>query len=351
MELKELKQIAANFTKELRLSAKGEKTSLAFVVHEIALSPTIGEGEMFQVLKIGGSIGQNALVVKQGKEIQVKALEEERLPVFSTGKAFLTFVKSHLRKKVNYLAINFAHELKPVFENNRLDGILTRPSKEHAFVGLVGKQLGAAVENFILKKFHKLINVSVANDTICLTLSGLTKGAAESISGGVVGTGLNFAFFLNDQRLVNLESACFNKFVLSPEGKEIDKLSLQPGEAIFEKEVSGGYLFQHYNLKTDQKLTATHELDKVARGEIMGDKKLARELFKRAGQLVACQIAGIANFKKRPMLFIMEGSLFWVGYNFRKTVAETVKLLAPEYPVSFKAIKDCGIIGAAKLWA
>ena len=60
---------------------------------------------------------------------------------------------------------------------------------------------------------------------------------------------------------------------------------------------------------------------------------------------------GIARFKRRPMVFVMEGSLFWVGYNFRKTVAETVKLLAPDYPVAFKAIKDCGIVGAAKLVA
>ena len=51
------------------------------------------------------------------------------------------------------------------------------------------------------------------------------------------------------------------------------------------------------------------------------------------------------------MVFVMEGSLFWVGYNFRKTVAETVKLLVPEWQVSFKAIKDCGVVGATKLVA
>ncbi|PIP51924.1 hypothetical protein COX09_04455 [Candidatus Beckwithbacteria bacterium CG23_combo_of_CG06-09_8_20_14_all_47_9] len=90
-------------------------------------------------------------------------------------------------------------------------------------------------------------------------------------------------------------------------------------------------------------------MDKVARGEISGDKQIARDLFKRAAQLLACQVAGIARFKKRPMVFVMEGSLFWVGYNFRKTVAETVKLLSPDFPVAFKAIKDCGIVGAAKL--
>ena len=344
-----MEKITAAFVKELQLSAKGETTSLPFVVHEFSPIPLVPDGEAFQVLKIGGSIGQNALVVKQGREILVKAMEEERLPLFSTGKAFLSYIKSHLRKKINYLAINFAHELKPVFENNRLDGILSRASKEHAFIGLIGKQLGVSVEKFIYEKFHRQVIVSVANDTICLTLSGLTLVKPERIAGGIIGTGMNFAFFLNQRQLVNLEAACFDKFEASPEGKTIDRKSLHPGEALFEKEVAGAYLYQYYNLRTGGKLTATHELDKVARGEISGDKQIARDLFKRAAQLIACQVAGIARFKQRPMTFVMEGSLFWIGYNFRKTMAETVKLLAPDFPVSFKAIKDCGIVGAAKL--
>ena len=236
-----------------------------------------------------------------------------------------------------------------IWENNRLDGILTKGTKEHSFTGLIGRQVGVSVQKFIYEKFHRAITVSVANDTICLILSGLTRYPAEGVCGGIVGTGINFAFFLDERQLVNLEAACFDKFDQSQEGKIIDKQSVHPGEDLLEKEVAGAYLFQHYNLKTGGKLTSTHELDKVARGEISGEKQVARDLFKRAAQLLACQVAGIARFKKRPMTFVMEGSLFWIGWNFRKTVAETVKLLAPDYPVAFKAIKDCGIVGAAKL--
>ena len=349
MEIPELEKTTAAFVKELKLSAKGVKTSLPFLIHEFSPIPLVPDGEAFQVLKVGGSIGQNALVVKHGKEIVIKATEEERLPLFSTGKAFLAYVKSNLRKNINYLAINFAHPIKAVWENNRLDGILVNGTKEHAFTGLVGRQVGVSVEKFIYEKFHRQIITSVANDTICLTLSGLTRYPANSVCGGIVGTGMNFAFFLDKRRLVNLEAAYFDKFNQSPEGKEINRKSLHPTDSLFEKEVAGAYLYQHYNLKTGCTLTATHELDKVARGEKPGEKQIARELFKRSAQLLACQVSGIARFKKRPMVFVMEGSLFWVGYNFRKTVAETVKLLAPDYPVTFKAIKDCGIVGAAKL--
>jgi len=349
MDLLELQKITAAFVKELKLSAKGEKTSLPFLIHEFSSTPLVPDGEAFQVLKVGGSIGQNALVVKHGQEIEIKAMEEERLPLFSTGKAFLSYIKSHLRKKINYLAMNFAYPMKPVFENDRLDGIMTIGTKEHAFIGLIGRQVGVSVQKFIYEKFHRAVAVAVANDTICLTLSGLTRYPADSVCGGIVGTGMNFAFFLDQKRLVNLEAACFDKFTQSETGKQIDKHSVQRGNSLFEKEVSGAYLHQHYNLTTGGKLTSTHELDKVARGEISGDKQIARDLFKRAAQLLACQVAGIARFKKRPMVFVMEGSLFWVGYNFRKMVAATVKLLSPDFPVAFKAIKDCGIVGAAKL--
>lgn len=345
------RQITENFQNEIKAAAKGKATSLMFIVHHLSPTSLAKDGEKFQVLKIGGSILQNALVYKEKKKITVKSFEEEHLPIFSTGKSFLALVKSHLRKNVKVLAINFAYPLKPVLENNRLDGILIKSMKEHAFSGLVGKQVGAEVEKFIKIKFNKQIIVTLANDTICLALSGLGTAAPAGLAGGIVGTGMNFAFFLDEHTLVNLESANFNRFEPSATGLLVDGKSIKPGEALFEKEVSGAYLFQHYNLRRKKELgmiESTHQMDKVARGEIIGDKFLARELFKQSAELISCQIAGITNFKKQDMVFVMEGSLFWVGYNYWKTVEETVKNLT-KHKVKFKEIKDCGIVGAAQL--
>ena len=345
------RQIAANFQNEIKTAAKGKTSSLMFIVHHLSPSALVKDGEKFQVLKIGGSILQNALVYKKGQAVIVESLEEEHLPIFSTGKAFLALVKSHLRKNIKVLAINFAYPLKPILENNRLDGILIGGSKEHAFSGLVGKQVGVEIEEFIKIKFNKQIMVTLANDTICLALSGLGTSSPEGLAGGIVGTGMNFAFFLDNHTLVNLESANFDKFEPSAAGLLVDGKSIKPGEALFEKEVSGAYLFQHYNLKRKKefsKIESTHQMDKVARGEMSGDKLLARELFQYSAQLISCQIAGITNFKNQDMVFVMEGSLFWAGYNYRKTVEETVKSLT-KYKVKFKEIKDCGIVGAAQL--
>lgn len=344
-------QITENFKNEIQTAAKGKATCLPFIIHRLSPTPLVKEGEMFQVLKIGGSILQNALVYKDKDEIIIKSFEEERLPIFSTGKAFLALIKSHLRKKIQVLAINFAYSLKPVLENNRLDGVLTTGSKEHAFSGLVGKQVGVKIEKFIKQKFNKRIVVTLANDTICLVLSGLAKTASPGLAGGVVGTGMNFAFFLDEKTLVNLESAHFKRFPQSSAGLKVDNQSIKKGDALFEKEVAGAYLFQHYNLRRKNEfgmIESTHQMDKVARGEIKGDKTLARELFKYSAQLISCQIAGIANYKKQDMVFVMEGSLFWIGYNYRKTVEETVKSLT-KYKVKFEEINNCGIVGAAQL--
>lgn len=132
-------QITENFHKEIKAAAKGKTSSLPFIVHHLSPSALVEDGEKFQVLKIGGSILQNALVFKKGQGVIVESLEEEHSPIFSTGKAFLALVKSHLRKNIKVLAINFAYPLKPRLENGRLDGILLSGSKEHAFFGLVGR--------------------------------------------------------------------------------------------------------------------------------------------------------------------------------------------------------------------
>ena len=157
MDTKDLIAINNNFVLELTNAQKGKKTSLPFIVHQLSTAPIVKENESFQVLKIGGSIMQNALVHKAGTNIIVETIEEERLPIFTTGKAFLAFIKSHLRKNIRVLAVNFAYPLKPVFENGKLDGMLVQGTKEHTFTGLVGRQVGNAIEEFIQQKFRKYV--------------------------------------------------------------------------------------------------------------------------------------------------------------------------------------------------
>ncbi|HUD18892.1 MAG TPA: hypothetical protein VMR81_00400 [Patescibacteria group bacterium] len=349
-----LQSISANFVRELSDAQNGKKTSLPFIIHQLPKTPIVKENEPFQVLKIGGSILQNSHVVRQGSDIIIKTLVEEQLPVMTTKDVFLSVIDKHLDPQVSTVAINFAYPMQPVFENGKLDGILVQGTKEHSFLGLVGQQLGKTIELYTNAKYGRNINVSMANDTICLTLAGLIRHTASELSGGVVGTGLNFAVFLDDSHLVNLEAANFDKFTQSDEGKQIDAQSLTKGRSFFEKEVAGGYLFHHFNILLTKNqikhpaLESTHQMDRIARGNIYKATKIARQLFEHSAQLLACEIAGITEFKKRDMVFVMEGSLFWIGWNYKSMVEKYIRELT-KYKVTFEEIKDCGIIGAAKL--
>ncbi len=354
MKIQHLETITHNFAKELELSTT-QKTSLPFIKHQLSLAPKVKEDEVFQVLRIGGSIYQNALVKRVNGKIVIVKSTQKALPVFATKEIFLTFIEKVANKETDHLAINFAYPMDPFNRNGYLDGRLVKGTKEHTFAGLMGELVGETIEKHIFDKQKRTIHVALANDTVCLLLSGLNQFKSEGLVGGIVGTGLNFAVFLDENTIVNLESAAFDKFTQSPEGKLIDKASVSPKYALFEKETSGGYLYQHFNIRLHKEgldfpdVKSTKEMDAVAFKNIPLVSLLAREVSDHSSSLVSCQIAGIAKFLKRDCVFVIEGSLFWKGWRYKENVGITVRQLVPEQQISFVYVEESGVLGAAKL--
>lgn len=350
-----LKSITQNFLKELEAASRGEKTSLPFIRHALPANPLVGENENFQVMVMGGSFFKKALCKKSGKKIVVRDKYEEKLTPFATIDDLFALAEKHLNPEVGVIAINFAYPMSPVLDGGRLDGVLISGTKEHDFAGLVGKMVGETLEKHFWEKYNKKIIFTLANDTVCLLLSGLKIASQESLGGGIVGTGFNLAFFLDANELVNLESANFNKFPLSEEAHEIDTHSSQPGKSLFEKETTGAYLYQHFNSIIKKRniqhspIFSTEELNRVAISEDSQASIVARNLFKKSAGLVSCQIAGITLFKKCDMTFVMEGSLFWKADKYKAQVVEFLKMLAPEWQVAFTDIEEGQYLGAAKL--
>lgn len=356
MDLSTLNQITNNFTHELAESENGEKTSLAFIKNTIPSFSLVKEGETFQVLVIGGTNFRSALVKKNNNQIEILSISAEVLPIMATKQIFIDFIESKLTPDIRVVAINFANAIQPIFEKGRLDGTLLFASKEHAYEGLYNEKICQTLEDYFLKRDRKII-FSITNDTICLLLSGLTQHNEINLGAGIVGTGINFALFLDKTTLINTEAGSFDKFPQTKSGQQIDRMSLKPNEHIFEKEIAGGYLYQHFNILIKEKHIQTPLLDSTeALSELAVSKKdfpernLARELLIRSAQFASCVIAGIANFKKQDMTFVMQGSLFWKGYQYRKTVLQTVKDLT-HYKVTFVDIENSDILGAAKLVA
>lgn len=339
MESLELHSLAESIQKELKLA---KKTSSSFPYIHTPLPPnkTMSSDELVQVFAVGGSVFKKALYQKTGSTIKMLSSSKSDQPTFSTKDDLFTFLLQEIDPHITKLAINFAYPLDPVLRDGRMDGVLMSGMKENRFEGLVGKKIGEELENEVMKLFDKKIFVGTANDTTCLLLSGLSQGTYESVAAGVMGTGLNFAFFSSQNEAINLEAANFDKFTQSEEGKIIDKNSTAPGKALIEKEVAGQYLYLHFNHHATlhnlpyHPLTSTVELNDLAMID-SGEGELARSLFKRSAQLSAALIAGIVLFRGRDLTFMTEGSLFWYGHSYKETVQKTLKELLPKNSIHF----------------
>lgn len=351
----DLVAITDTFLKELQDAAQGKTASLPFIKNPLPHTSIVKNDSPFQVIVIGGSVCKNAIVRKTATGISLEFNEEEPQPPFLTEVSFLEFLESKIDPKVTVVCVNFAYPLKPEFTNNILDGILLSGSKENTFGTLVTKPVGKTIAEYLSKKRTSPLTVTVANDTVCTLLSGRGENEWDSLACGIVGTGVNFAFFSDSTTAVNLESGNFDGFQASEEMKSIDQNSSYPGTALFEKETAGAYLYQQFNIRTSQlnptspSLTSTKELSDLLQASPSSDTQLARELLQKSAQLIACQIAGITKYKNHAMTFVMEGSFFWESSTYKETVEKTIKLLVPDHQVDLIHVTNSPIIGGARL--
>lgn len=359
MDIAALQKVTDNYIDELTKAAQGQSSSLTYIKNSIPSTPLVEVGQTFQAMTIGGTNFKSAVVKKTAEGLEMTSFHEKaQPPVFETKEDFLRFVKENLADNITILAVNFAFPLEPSFANGKLEGTLVMGTKEHTFTGLVGENVATEIEAYIKAEIGRDIQVSLANDTICLLLSGLTQVSGDNVAAGIVGTGINFAFFADPTTLINTESGGFDAFEQSEAGKQIDASSNQKGIHLYEKEIAGAYLHQHFNIAAKQKgyfikpLENSKELtDLAAREDGSQACRLAHEILRQSAQLAACAIAGITKYKKQDMHFVMVGSLFWKGDGYKTVVRETVKQLVPEYTVEFLGIENSDLLGAAKLVA
>lgn len=362
LDFQTLEAIRDNFIQELHDAKESKPTSLPFIKHPLTTTPLVADGEVFQTLVIGGTVCRNALVKKDNGHLTIFSLQEKLQPLFLTKEDFFTFIDKELDTSVSVIVLNFAYALEPVFENGKLDGKLLGPSKEHTFTGMVGDNVGKLVEEHIKEKYQKTVRVAVANDIICLLLSGLTRCSWDTLACGIVGTGVNLAVFLDEHTAVNLEAANFDKFPLSETAKEVDEQSSVPGKALFEKEISGAYLYQHFNLILQQQgihhspVSSTLELASLALEADEPIKTIASNLIEQSAALLACAVAGITLWygkhlplDRQKVCFVMDGSFFWENKMFHTFILSYVDRLVPEQTIDFVKMENPTILGAAAL--
>ncbi len=354
-----LQEITQNFVKALENAAQGKDSSLAHIENVIPTTPLVTEEEIFQVMAIGGTNFKSAIIKKIPKGLRILDISEKaQPPAFETKESFLQFIKENLAPDITILAINFAFPLEPVFTHGKLEGKLLFASKEHSFAGLIGENVAEEIEKYIKNELGRNLQVSIANDTISLLLSGKTQIQGDNIAAGIVGTGLNFGYFENPTTLINTEAGGFKDFPISHSAEKVDEQSIIKGKYLFEKEIAGAYLYKHFNVLAKERnyfmkpLENTLRLTKIAAREDGSQTcYLAHDILRRSAQLAACAIAAITTYKNEDLFFVMVGSLFWKGEGYKTIVRETVRQLVPEHHVSFLGIENSDLLGAAKLVA
>ncbi len=355
MEFEEIAHITDAFVQEMQLAEDGKPSSLPFIRHTLPQEPLVEEDQPFQVMVIGGSIYQSAVCTMSDDKLSITKRTNGDKPIFTTREDFLTFIESLYDQSVSTIAINFAFPLQPRYDGRVLDGVLTHAVKENPFLGLIGEPIGKTISTYLEERFGNPVTVAVANDTICTLLSGLHHYYPDELACGIVGTGLNFAFFLDDHTAINIETANFDKFQPTKYGILVDQNSVHPGKVLFEKEIAGAYLHHHFNAYARENgmpnhVKSTQELDEYAKTCTgPGLCMFTKELLEQSARLTSAQMAAIMRKKQRDMKFVMAGSLFWKAWLFRETVQETVKRLVPDLHAEFIGVESCEISGAAKL--
>ena len=358
MQLDALQSITRQLQTELAQRNPSGTNALSHTPHSIPDKASVQEGELFQVIVIGGTFYKCALYEMRNHQPHLKEAHDGILDTLTTAQVLLTFIEQQVHPSITHLAVNLAFPMEPVTDKatGLLDGILERGSKEHVLEGLVGKPVGTSIEEHLMSARGQKVEVAVTNDTICLLLSGLgTVTENEALAAGIVGTGLNFSYFENPHTAINTEAANFSSFPIPTELKEIDAASTNPGVAYFEKTTAGAYLYQLYNARIKEvehhshTITDTRALDDIARSTDLTCAPIAQEILTRSAQLCACAMAAITLHKKRNMTFVMEGSVFWRAWNYQDTVNATVEDLCPDYTIRVVRISESNMLGAAAL--
>lgn len=348
--------IGQSFADSIARSDHGEKTSLAFIPSPIATESLAKVGETFQVMCFGGSVFETALCLRTKSGYEILQYKHDKLPTLASRETICNIFLKELEPGVSAVGVNFAYAIAAEMRDGRLDGRLLYGSKEHIFHGMVGKLVGEEFEKEVLAQKKRNVMVTVANDTVCLVLAGLSRGAT---AGGIVGTGMNFGLLeksASATRVINLEAAGFNEFPQTETGKIVDANSVSPGVAVFEKEVAGAYLYLHYNVLAPSmnlaqaQISSSLDMSILAR-QNSAETELVLNLFRRSARLVAAQIAGIYWFYNTPRLtLIMEGSMFWKAPGYKNSVNEAlVDMGIAEDAILFVEVSRSAINGAAQL--
>ncbi|KAJ8772519.1 hypothetical protein K2173_027696 [Erythroxylum novogranatense] len=431
-----LRHVADAMTADMRsgLAADGGG-ELKMILSYVDSLPTGNEKGLFYALDLGGTNFRVLRVQLGGKEDRVVATEFDQVSIpqelmFGTSEELFDFIASglakfsqneggmfhlpHGRKRETGFTFSF-----PVRQTSIDSGILIKWTKGFAVSGTAGQDVVACLNEAMERQGLDMRVSALVNDTVA-TLAGARYWDNDVMVAVILGTGTNACYvermdvirklmgsnLCSGNTIINTEWGAFSQGIpLTLFDRDMDAASINPGEQIFEKTISGMYLGEIarrvlHNMAEESALFGEHIPEKLSTPFTLGTPDLcamqqdcsydlqavgsilfevsgvessfsARKtvvevcdiIVKRGGRLAGAGIVGILQkmeedskgliFGKRTVV-AMDGGLYEHYPQYRTYMQEAVKeLLGSEISknIVIEHTKDGSGIGAALMAA
>ncbi|KAJ9542482.1 hypothetical protein OSB04_028988 [Centaurea solstitialis] len=247
-------------------------SDLKMILSYVDSLPTGNERGLFYALDLGGTNFRVLRTQLGGKDDRVIATEFDQVTIpqdlmFGTSEELFDFIASALAKFVKKEGGEFvlpdgrSRETGftfsfPVRQTSIDSGILIKWTKGFAVSGTPGKDVVACLNEAMKRQGLDMRVSALVNDTVA-TLAGARYWDNDVMVAVILGTGTNACYVesvdaipkLNGQKatsgrtIVNTEWGAFsNGLPLTEFDRDMDAESINPGEQLFEKTISGMYL-------------------------------------------------------------------------------------------------------------
>lgn len=272
-----LQQVAQAMSADMRagLAAQygpGPGPGLPMIPTYVENLPTGNEKGLFYALDLGGTNFRVLRVQLGGKDERVIATEFDQVSIpqdlmFATSQELFDFIASGLAKfaakedgrfhvssgRKREIGFTFSF---PVKQTSIDSGILIKWTKGFAVSGTAGRDVVACLNEAMGRQELDMRVSALVNDTVG-TLAGAEYWDNDVIAAVILGTGTNACYVEQMSAIPKLKghNSSSGKMIISTEwgafsnglpltefDREMDAASINPGEQIFEKTISGMYL-------------------------------------------------------------------------------------------------------------
>jgi len=252
------------FHSEMQKGLEGIDSSLRMIPTYIETDRAVEFGKPVIAIDAGGTNLRIAVirfnettgpVIEKFSKYQMPGFEKE-----ISKKDFFKTIAGYLAPVINdseKIGFCFSYPTE-IFPDK--DGKLLRWSKEIKAKEVEGEMIGENLLSALSDMgFSDRKKVILLNDTVATLLAGMTAGTSrlyDSYIGFILGTGTNCSYIEQNEniikksselipgknQIINIESGAFG---LAPRGiidREFDSFTTDPGQYLFEKMISGGYI-------------------------------------------------------------------------------------------------------------